>query len=178
MGKHWIERTEQHMNLAVQHNAIKLEKMKREAFHMSEQRGLRTYTSYSGADIMTFFNGSIIGEVQAIHYEENLNATDDPPFDGYIEVAVFNSEPEIRRLIQKGIGNQDLKLLFANEHGDKMSVRFDNLVFTKRIGGFSIDNIVSTERYCFHCDDVIFDQRFYDLHNVNSRDNIIVTYRD
>lgn len=173
------------MNLTDKHNNIRTNELREELVQATEEPGVFRITSYSGADIMLLLNGRIIGEAQAIHYKENLTATDKAPFEGHVEVAIFNQEPPIRQAIRESGDEQSIVLLFANEYGDKMSIRFEGLRFTERLGSFSIDEVVSTEKYFFECDDMVFDIRDWELRNGDSDNanhvshrNVRIVYRD
>jgi len=165
------------MNLADRHNNIRANELREEFVQAVEEPGIFRITSYSGADIMLLLNGRIIGEAQVIQYKENLTAEDKPSFEGHIEVVVLNREPAIREAIRQTEGEHSIVLLFANEYGDKMSIRFEELNFTERQGSFSVDDVIPTEKYFFECNDMVFDLRNYELQN-DDPNNVRVIYRD
>lgn len=102
----------------------------------------------SGADMVISIGEKIVGEAQAIHWEEDFFADDDYTVKGYIDFVIFDSEvPAYEHAKQKTKFN--ISITYENEYGNKASTRIYEVLLTKRTNTNSIDDIVQTQRYFY-----------------------------
>lgn len=122
---------------------------------MSEETYMKSYTSFSGADMVPTLNGQVIGEVYEVKFEENLVNPEDIwyPITGYVDVCIFDKDTFRQTLLPV---NNEFVLSAANEYGQSMMIDFNSIIFLKREGGIAVDNAMMMERYSFKAKEVLY----------------------
>lgn len=119
------------------------------------ENGFTRVTSFSGADMVVFFDGKIIGELQSIEWEKDLHSMTSPrPVRGTIESVVFDKNP-----LEDYEGKTfDILISFATEFG-QTKLEFIKDVFLKvQKSRISVDDIVQQSIHTFEAKDAIIIQ--------------------
>lgn len=126
----------------------------REAYQ-TEEKKYKTYTSYSGADMMVIVNGDIVGEVMSILWKEDLQSG---TYTGYIDSMIFEDEPLIKQALRKtnAQAGTTLHIALGNEFGQKTMIEFVDVMFVDRVGKLDVDTAHLEERYTFTANDMAF----------------------
>jgi len=141
---------------------------------MSDNAYSRTFTSFSGADMVVFFNGKVVGELQAVKWNKKLNDIGGGLVSGTVEAVVFDRDP------MEEFEHETLQILvwLKNEWGQESFEFIKDARFTMKRSGMDIDDITSKVEYDFKANDVIVevplssmtDQVKYVLENIQSED--------
>lgn len=118
----------------------------------------RTFTSFSGCDLIPVLNDTVIGEWHGYEYKEKLGVVLDKDgfptksklFSGHMDISIFDKETFRDALKEEG---NEFTIFMANEYGKKGVIEFSNINFLERKGGIAIDDALITEKYFFECDD-------------------------
>jgi hypothetical protein len=128
---------------------------------MSEtQKSFETFTHFTGMDGVAVLNDTVISEFEGFEFTEKLGVrydesgfrTTKKQFKGIIRISVFNEEPKFRTAMKDE--DNEFTIFLANEYGQKAAIRFENIRFIERKGGFHVDDITMREIYHFECDDI------------------------
>lgn len=147
----------------------------------------KTFTSFSGSDVIAFFDGEMIGEVQAVTWKKKLNSFCMDEIEGQVVAAKFD-----RELPFGTYGKEiDIRLLFMNEYGQSKMYLIEGVTFTEEMGGISVDSVVEDSLYQFKAkrlveiNDYIYDVEgkiAYLEENKNSTDRyaktVVKVYKD
>lgn len=111
----------------------------------------KTFASFSGADMIASFDGNIIGEVQAVRWEQELGTYSTGEVKGVIECAVFDRE-SLEAYENKEF---DILIRFMNEYGQSKLEFIKGVRLKSKKGGASVDDICQVAVYTFQALDAI-----------------------
>lgn len=100
----------------------------------------KTYTSFSGADVLTYINGEAKGFVDSFYFEQH----DDGVYYGYLREAMFDRSGLIP--LPK---SAEMKIEFANEYGGRYEMLFKNVDFTGHNMAGGMDDVVMYRTFFF-----------------------------
>lgn len=119
----------------------------------------KTYTSFSGADIMYVCNRKIVGEVQQIfwkiHYPQSFFERTDKPLHGRIITTVYNGETGFEKAVRSGSGRLEIAKIFQNEYGQRALELFVEPQLLERSGGTCVDMTMVEDEYLFVAKDIL-----------------------
>lgn len=104
----------------------------------------KTFTSFSGADIIVAMGNKIIGEVQSIEYRKDIKNKE---VVGEVVCTLFDREPFDASTVSS------ITMAYLNEYGQSFYRCFDDVTFLYEYGGATIDDITSEIKYTFRAKD-------------------------
>lgn len=110
-----------------------------------EEQYMRTFSAFSGCDIIVSIGSEVIGELQTIHWEEDLLTEDEYKVTGRIAVVNFDRDPMEKILQRKEPFN--ISISYINDHGHKAHIGILHAELTKRSSTNSIDDSFFTELF-------------------------------
>lgn len=125
----------------------------------SEEPYTRTFTSFSGADMIPILDGSVIGELSSITWEKNVesymhgggNSFGSDKVRGTMTATIFTKNP-----LQQFEGKKfDMLCYYTNEFGQSMLEFVKGVHLVKTMGGMSVDTIASEIHYEYAAEDFV-----------------------
>ena len=111
----------------------------------------KTFTSFSGADMIMSFDGKVIGELQAVKWEKTLDAFAGGGVKGTIHCPVSDSDPILDFEGKKF----DILIRFMNEYGQSKIEFIKGVRLKTKQGGASVDDCYQQSGYTFEAQDAI-----------------------
>ena len=108
----------------------------------------KSFSSFSGADLVISLDGKIIGEMSALTWEEDFFPEDEYAIKGEMEFVLFDSELSVYELAQSKKKFTTV-MTYLNEFGQSLYYRIYDCLLTKRSGIHGIDEFIITEKYQF-----------------------------
>lgn len=113
----------------------------------------KSFTSFSGADVITFINGKPMGEIAEVRWRKNLNRMKGPEsVEGVIKAAVFGE-----CMVLDGYEGKtfDIVMKYLNEEGDSKVISIEEVKLEEVEGGISVDEMVEEVEYKFRASKVV-----------------------
>jgi hypothetical protein len=104
----------------------------------------KTFTSFSGADMVIYLDNKVIGEAQEVKWEKDLTGGRTWPIKGELICTLFDREP-----LQLEDKDYEILITYLNDYGQGMVEEFSGIRFHRMRGGMSIDSICGVVTYEF-----------------------------
>jgi len=110
------------------------------------QKYSRTYTAFSGADIVVIFDNNPYGTIHALSFHDNGPNHYNSLYriEGTISETMFD-EPTLQHLPK----NLTMQVKFRNEYGGEYDMEFTGVDIKTRTTSFSMDDIIIENHYTF-----------------------------
>lgn len=118
---------------------------------IADRSYLHTVTSFSGADLIIEIDGQAIGEAQSISFTESFS--EGSLISGHIITTVFDRDTPAYDVARRR-APVTIRLRQANEFGQRAERVLENVMFTDRVGGVSVDDVFEAERYNFTAESI------------------------
>lgn len=130
---------------------------------LADKQWQRTYATFGGMDIVAYFEGVVVGELQAITWRRNyVNFGKTPKVEGTFIIAEFGESPlelipkfnMMRDITGTDRPKGDIVLFYNNEFGNKAYRLISGVSIVEEAGGIDIDDMITEVTYMFVADDI------------------------
>lgn len=121
----------------------------------------RTLTSFSGADMVVYFDDKVIGEFQEIAFQQDLKTG---VLNGTVTTAYFDREAF------DPLKKYNVTIKFLNEYGQSAEQYLLGVEFKTFTVGYSIDMICPEMHYTFTADNFVFGESKMTEHAIPKKD--------